>query len=86
MKKIFFGILFVLESVVCYAVSPQKATVPLMKTKVIIDNDFCGDPDGLFQLTHQLLCKSCDIRAIVGGHLASNAGFTSRTDQATESC
>lgn len=86
MKKIFLGILLILEFAVCYAASPQKVTVPLMKTKVVIDNDFCGDPDGLFQLTHQLLCKSCDIRAIVGGHLAPNAGFTSRTDQATESC
>lgn len=58
------------------------------KVKVIIDNDFCGDPDGLFQLAHQVLCKTCDIRGIVGGHLTgkSNAGFTSRTDQATESC
>lgn len=56
------------------------------KVKVVIDNDFCGDPDGLFQLTHQLLCKTTDIRAIVGGHLSENAGFTSRTDQATESC
>ncbi|MDD6552912.1 MAG: nucleoside hydrolase [Prevotellaceae bacterium] len=66
--------------------SAQTTTKPLPKVKVIIDNDFCGDPDGLFQLTHQLLCKSCDIRAIVGGHLAKNAGFTNRTDQATESC
>ncbi|HEY9551925.1 MAG TPA: nucleoside hydrolase [Prevotella sp.] len=56
------------------------------KVKVVIDNDFCGDPDGLFQLAHQLLCKTTDIRAIVGGHLAQNAGFTSRKDQATESC
>src|SRR3712207_2480184 len=56
------------------------------KVKVVIDNDFCGDPDGLFQLAHQLLCKTTDIRAIVGGHLAQNAGFTNRKDQATESC
>ena len=34
--------------------------------KVVIDNDFCGDPDGLFQLAHQLLCSTCDICAIVG--------------------
>ena len=26
------------------------------RTKVIIDNDLCGDADGLFALAHQLLC------------------------------
>lgn len=58
----------------------------LPKVRVVIDNDFCGDPDGLFQLAHQLLCKTTDVRAIVGGHLKDNAGFTTRKDQATESC
>lgn len=86
MKKILFFVLFLLESVFCHAGSPQKISMPLQKIKVVIDNDFCGDPDGLFQLTHQLLCKSCDIRAVVGGHLAAHAGFTTRADQATESC
>ena len=33
------------------------------RTKVIIDNDLCGDADGLFALAHQLLCKSVNIRA-----------------------
>ena len=47
------------------AASPNAKT----KVKVVVDNDFCGDPDGLFQLVHQLLCTTCDIRGIVGGHL-----------------
>ena len=64
------------------AASPNAKT----KVKVVVDNDFCGDPDGLFQLVHQLLCTTCDIRGIVGGHLSANAGFTNRSDQATESC
>ena len=55
------------------------------RTRVIIDNDFCGDPDGLFQLVHQLLSKTTDIRGIIGGHLSRHAGFSSRTDYATES-
>lgn len=25
--------------------------------RVIVDNDFAGDPDGLFQLAHHLLCR-----------------------------
>ena len=49
------------------AASPNAKT----KVKVVVDNDFCGDPDGLFQLVHQLLCTTCDIRGIVGGHLSA---------------
>lgn len=40
------------------------------KMRVIIDNDFSGDPDGLFQLVHILLSPSVDIRAIIGSHLS----------------
>lgn len=88
MKKI----LLAAALVFCYiipttaAMPADKAPTRLDKVKVVIDNDFCGDPDGLFQLVHQVLCKTCDVRAIVGGHLAPNAGFTQRKDQATESC
>lgn len=64
----------------------NSATNRLNKVKVVIDNDFCGDPDGLFQLAHQMLCTTCDVRAIVGGHLSTAGGFTNRKDQATESC
>lgn len=41
-----------------------------MKRRVIIDNDFAGDPDDLFQLVHHLLSPSVDIRGIIGSHLA----------------
>ncbi|MBV6642863.1 MAG: nucleoside hydrolase [Cyclobacteriaceae bacterium] len=33
--------------------------------RVIIDNDFGGDPDGLFDLAHQLISPSTDVRAII---------------------
>ncbi|MBV9950308.1 MAG: nucleoside hydrolase [Acidimicrobiia bacterium] len=36
------------------------------RARVISDNDYCGDPDGLVQLAHHLLCPSVDIRAVVG--------------------
>lgn len=80
---LFCGILPVMASRPADSQPTRKA-----KVKVIIDNDFCGDPDGLFQLAHQVLCTTCDIRGIVGGHLTGKAyaGFTTRTDQATESC
>jgi len=47
------------------AAEPFKA---LPRYNVILDNDFCGDPDGLFQLVHHLLSSSCDIRGIIGAH------------------
>ena len=39
------------------------------RVRVIIDNDFSGDPDGLVQLAHHLLSPSVDIRAVIGTHL-----------------
>ncbi|NTV38386.1 MAG: nucleoside hydrolase [Demequinaceae bacterium] len=39
------------------------------RTRVIVDNDFMGDPDDLFQLVHHLLSPSTDIRLIVSSHL-----------------
>lgn len=42
--------------------------------RVIIDNDFAGDPDGLFQLAHHLLCPSVEIPLIIGSHLPVRFG------------
>ncbi|WP_408587978.1 nucleoside hydrolase [Novosphingobium sp.] len=42
---------------------------PPRLARVILDNDFAGDPDGLFQLAHHLLCKSLRVSLIVGSHL-----------------
>lgn len=44
------------------------------RVRVICDNDFQGDPDGLIQLAHLLLSDSVDIRAIIGSHLGSYDG------------
>jgi len=50
-------------------------------TRLIIDNDFAGDPDGLFQLAHHILCPSVDIALIVGSHLPpAFGGETSAAD------
>ena len=37
--------------------------------RLIIDNDFSGDPDDLYQLVHHLLSPTVDIRLIVASHL-----------------
>ena len=44
------------------------------RVKVLIDNDLCGDGDGLFHLVHQLLCTSSDVRGIVGAHVGAARG------------
>lgn len=44
------------------------------RARVIVDNDFGGDPDGLFQLAQQLLSPSVEVRGIIGSHHYPN-GF-----------
>ncbi|MXO71949.1 nucleoside hydrolase [Alteraurantiacibacter buctensis] len=55
--------------------------------RVICDNDWSGDPDGLVQLAHHLLSPAVDIPLIVGSHLPGGGGWgsaTSATDAANE--
>jgi len=41
----------------------------LPRFRVISDNDYAGDPDGLFQLAHIVLSPSVDLRGVIGSHL-----------------
>jgi len=50
------------------------ATTRPSLARVIIDNDFSGDPDGLIQLAHHLLSRSIKIPLIVGSHLPVQFG------------
>lgn len=45
--------------------------------RMISDNDYAGDPDGLYQLAHHLLSPSVDVRAVIGSHLAAGDPFDS---------
>ncbi|MBN2351441.1 MAG: nucleoside hydrolase [Spirochaetales bacterium] len=45
------------------------------RSRVILDNDFGGDPDGLFQLAHHLLSPSVEIRGIIGSFFPSGTNF-----------
>lgn len=40
------------------------------RVRVICDNDYAGDPDGLVQLSHHLLSPTVDIVGVIGTHLA----------------
>jgi purine nucleosidase len=50
--------------------------------RLISDNDYSGDPDGLYQLAHVLLSPSVDVRAVIGSHLTVGDPFDSSTQQA----
>jgi len=63
------------------SIFPEDVVKPRMR--IIIDNDFGGDPDGLFQLVHHLLSPSVDIRAIIGSHLKAGDGFDRSNQTAT---
>lgn len=43
---------------------------PHPHVRVIVDNDFAGDPDGLVQLAHHLLSPGVDLRLVIGSQLA----------------
>jgi len=47
--------------------SPGFDLQPL--TRVIVDNDFAGDPDGLVALVHQLLAPSAEVRLVASSFL-----------------
>ncbi|MCG7308870.1 nucleoside hydrolase [Brachybacterium sp. ACRRE] len=45
------------------------------RCRVIIDNDFSGDPDDLFQLVHHVLSPNTEIRAVIASHLREGDRF-----------
>jgi purine nucleosidase len=46
--------------------------------RVITDNDYSGDPDGLVQLAHELLSPSTETVAIIGTHFRGFEGDTAQ--------
>lgn len=50
---------------------------PSARLRVISDNDYSGDPDGLFQLAHHALSPSVDLVTVVGSHLRPGDPFDS---------
>lgn len=45
------------------------------RIRVVCDNDYSGDPDGLVQLAHHALSPSVELRAVVGSHLRPGDPF-----------
>jgi inosine-uridine nucleoside N-ribohydrolase len=64
-----------------------NALTAKVRQRVILDNDFSGDPDGLFQLAHHLASPSIEIPFVVGSHIHVNDfldGTTTQADNATK--
>jgi inosine-uridine nucleoside N-ribohydrolase len=66
---------------------PGLRALAAPRARVIVDNDFSGDPDGLVQLAHHLLSPSVEVRAVIGSHLRPGDPFDpseSTADNAAE--
>jgi len=59
------------------------ASLVTARARVIIDNDFSGDPDDLFQTAHHLMCPSVEIPFIIGSHLSVGDPWDPSTTQAS---
>lgn len=52
------------------------------RVRVIVDNDFSGDPDDLYQLAHHVLSPSVEIPFVIGSHLRVGDPFDPSEQQA----
>lgn len=77
----------ILNTLFSYGQSKSEASFSkdfvMPRMRVIVDNDFGGDPDGLFQLVHQVLSPSAEIRGIIGSHLKPGDPFDASNETAT---
>ena len=44
-------------------------------TRVISDNDYAGNPDGLVRVAHHALSPSVELVAVLASHLSPEGGF-----------
>lgn len=56
------------------SMQPHSLTVT-PRTRIISDNDYGGDPDGLVQLAQLVLSPSADVRGIIVSHLSPDDSF-----------
>lgn len=63
------------QEVACKMFDAWDASLIQPRIRVISDNDYSGDPDGLIQLAHHLLSPSVEVRAIIGTHLREGDGW-----------
>ncbi|GAB3556198.1 nucleoside hydrolase [Spirosoma fluminis] len=83
-QHLYYGLAFLLCLFIPFDIFGQTGGLSTVapRMRVIVDNDFSGDPDGLFQLAHLLLSPSVEVRAIIGSHLNASDGFDNSKTQA----
>lgn len=54
------------------------------RTRVLVDNDYSGDPDGLLQLAHQVLSPSAELLAVIGSHLRDDEHWEDPSENTAE--
>lgn len=62
----------------------EAAAVGEPRMRIVIDNDFAGDPDGLFQLVHHLLSPSVEVRGVIGSHHTRPGSAAEACERAAE--
>lgn len=65
--------------------APAFARGAQARMRVIVDNDFGGDPDGLFQLAHFALSRTVSIPLVVGSHYRDFGAADLIADKARQS-
>ena len=50
------------------------------RMRLISDNDFAGDPDGLLQLAHHLLSPTIEMRGVISSHLRAGDSWNTFED------
>ncbi len=53
-----------------------------VRARVIVDNDFSGDPDDLFALAHHVASPTVDVSLVIGSHLSPDDGHDASRRQA----
>lgn len=61
----------------------ETASIP-PQSRIIIDNDFAGDPDGAIQLVHHLLSPTVEIRAVIASHLGAGPSGGAEHDNSAD--
>ncbi len=83
-RKVSLYMIIFLFAIPFFGIAQEEGAVKVYpRIRVILDNDYAGDPDGLFQLVQHVLSPSVDIRGIIGSHLKPGDAFDSSNETAT---
>lgn len=84
MKRVLFLIATSIVSISCLFAQNPPMRMGGPRVSVIVDNDLCGDGDGLFHLVHQLLCSSAEVKGIVGAHVGAQKSWNQNSSEMTK--